>query len=310
MEKSFPFDAVEIEGVPDRVYAADDFAMYFRQFISNGVYPNPSNGLQVVSTNSMVVRVCTGSAFAQGYSYAALEYIDIAIDSAHMSYNRKDIVVVRLDLTGRTFRVLYRPGTAGSNPQPPALMRTDDIYDLQLAEIAVRTNASAVLTSDILDTRLDKTKCGICAAVVSTVDTTTLFNQYQSYFNQQIAAWDTIRNQQSTAWQGQTQQQQDDWDTWFATINLDIQNYATFNFDNLAALSGVTRLTTFSAAGITEAIRLTGTGTLVAQRVTSMMGTSLSAKETLFLPDGTSVSRTSTVTTTFPAGGIQEVVTI
>ena len=62
IEKSFPFDAVEDElGIADRIFYAEDFAGYFAQFISNGVFPNPSTGLKVQSlNNNMVLTVLTG----------------------------------------------------------------------------------------------------------------------------------------------------------------------------------------------------------------------------------------------------------
>ena len=37
-EKSFPFDAEQVSGEYDRVYVADDFAMYFRAFITSGIF--------------------------------------------------------------------------------------------------------------------------------------------------------------------------------------------------------------------------------------------------------------------------------
>ena len=55
-EKSFPFDSVELtDGSYDRAYYSEDFADYFAKFISNGVYPNPSNNLLVESLNNNMV---------------------------------------------------------------------------------------------------------------------------------------------------------------------------------------------------------------------------------------------------------------
>ncbi|HBF65776.1 MAG TPA: hypothetical protein DDW34_08570, partial [Clostridium sp.] len=75
-EFSFPFDAIEDEqtGEFDRTYSAKDFATYFKQFISNGVYPNPSNGLEVEAlTSNMVVTLHSGSGFINGYTYVLPE---------------------------------------------------------------------------------------------------------------------------------------------------------------------------------------------------------------------------------------------
>ena len=51
----------------DRAEEASFFAEYFADFIGNGVYPNPSTGMQVVATGGMSVQVQTGSCFIKGY---------------------------------------------------------------------------------------------------------------------------------------------------------------------------------------------------------------------------------------------------
>ena len=101
-EKYFPFNAVEVEGGPDRVYDAADFAAFFSAFIGNGIYSNPSTNLQVLSlNNNMVVTVNKGSAMINGYGYLTDEDIEVQINTANGSYNRKDIIVVSLDLVER-----------------------------------------------------------------------------------------------------------------------------------------------------------------------------------------------------------------
>ncbi|NLK08803.1 MAG: hypothetical protein GX316_08925, partial [Firmicutes bacterium] len=109
-EKSFPFNSELVDDMPDRQYYAEDFARYFEQFIGNGVYPNPANGLKVVSNDSNVVTVNAGAAFINGYGYELDEDMDIEIDLADPNYNRKDSIVVRLDLENREVNTLYLPG--------------------------------------------------------------------------------------------------------------------------------------------------------------------------------------------------------
>ena len=47
MEKYFPFDAQLNDGIPDRLYYADDFANYFKPLISNGIFAGQGDGLMV-----------------------------------------------------------------------------------------------------------------------------------------------------------------------------------------------------------------------------------------------------------------------
>ena len=48
-----PFNSVD----HDRRYKAEDWAWYFSTFISNGVFPAPSDGLQVVAGDGMTIGV-------------------------------------------------------------------------------------------------------------------------------------------------------------------------------------------------------------------------------------------------------------
>ena len=93
----FPYNSeINDEGVQDRLYDSQDWAEYFRQFISNGVYPNPATGLRVDSIhNSMVLTVRTGAAFLRGRFYLQKRDFQFAINPAHLTLGRRDIVVCR-----------------------------------------------------------------------------------------------------------------------------------------------------------------------------------------------------------------------
>ena len=66
MANSLPFNAVAVDGEYDRVYKAEDWAWYFATFIANGIFPKPSDGLQVVAYSGMEIRVNAGYAFING----------------------------------------------------------------------------------------------------------------------------------------------------------------------------------------------------------------------------------------------------
>lgn len=69
MANSLPFNAVAVDGEYDRVYKAEDWAWYFATFIANGIFPKPSDGLQVVAYSGMEIRVNAGYAFINGYAF-------------------------------------------------------------------------------------------------------------------------------------------------------------------------------------------------------------------------------------------------
>ena len=107
MEKSSFFNSIQAsDGSYDREYLAEDFAKYFSSFIGNGVFPNPSTNLQVLSNNDMTVSIDIGKAFINGYYYENTTKLVKTIDIADGVLNRIDLVVLRLDFTNRE----YEPG--------------------------------------------------------------------------------------------------------------------------------------------------------------------------------------------------------
>lgn len=53
----------------DRKYNADDFNKYFNKIISDGVFSNPSDNLQVKATDSMHVTIEAGEARIKGHYF-------------------------------------------------------------------------------------------------------------------------------------------------------------------------------------------------------------------------------------------------
>lgn len=313
MEKYFPFDATEINGEPDRVYNAADFASFFSQFIGNGIYPNPASNLQVLSLNSnMVITVKSGSAFINGYGYINTEDMLVSINTANSSYNRKDIIVVCLDLVERKITVKYKPGIASANPQEPELTRNSDVYELKLASIMVRSGTQSILQSDITDTRLNKNVCGIVDNIVKSVDTTAIFNQYMDYWNRQ-----KMQNEQ--AWHQQMQSQQQTFnegyqekmqtiDRWYQGVLADVELLKTFDFDNLSELKGAKKTIRFLANGnIEESVIMSSANQKVADRTTSFIGLNIVVTQKIY--KNGAVAKQSTTTTYFKNNGdVEEVI--
>lgn len=180
-EKSSFFNAIINNGIPDRTYKAEEFAKYFGSFIGNGVFPNPSTGLQVVSIdNNMTVRVKLGKAWINGYYYENTDDLILSIDNADGVLKRIDRVVVRLDYINREITCKIKKGTFASSPVVPVLQRDANIYELGIAEVLVENGVIAIYQSKITDTRLNSALCGIVTQTINSIDTTTLYNQLQA----------------------------------------------------------------------------------------------------------------------------------
>lgn len=299
-EFSFPFDAVEDEqGEFDRVYYAKDFATYFKQFISDGIYPNPSSGLDVEAlNNNMTVTVHTGSGYIDGITYALPEDKQFFVPPSHASYNRKDNVVLQLNMTTRKIISVYKEGVASANPQPPSLIRNDDIWELKLAEVLVKSGTQRITQAEITSYKLDSRVCGIVHCVVDHVDTTEIFKQYETYLNQKIAEWNETKAQQKADWQKQMSSQQSDFDArqaiiqaWFDEIQGDISKLQTFDIDNLFAFVGCTKQDRKLGDKYVSTLKYTYSNKKVAELIDEKIGADYVSTLTIYKEDGIGIDR-------------------
>ncbi|QOK28069.1 hypothetical protein IIE26_05215 [Cytobacillus oceanisediminis] len=195
----------------DRIYKADFFAEYFASFIANGVFPNPSTGLQVMANTGMTVNIKAGKAWIKGYYFANDADYTLQLDVADGVLKRIDRIGLRLDFSSREISPVIIKGVFASSPVAPALQRDADAYEIALADVYINNGTISISQVNITDQRLNTSLCGIVHGTVSQVDTTTIFNQYQAWFNDitssvegEIDAWQAV--------------QQQEFDTWFQSI--------------------------------------------------------------------------------------------
>lgn len=195
----------------DRRYKSNHFAEYFASFIANGIFPNPSNTLQVYEKTNMTVTVKPGKAWINGY-FAINEYdYDLTLDNADGILNRIDRIVLRLDFNARSIDLSVKKGAFASAPVAPILQRDADAHELALADIYVTKGTTFIRQANIADQRLDKALCGVVHGTVSQVDTTTIFNQYSAWFAETTGKTESEINQ----WQLTVKAK---FDQWFASI--------------------------------------------------------------------------------------------
>lgn len=173
------------EGMPiyDRAEEASFFAQYFANFIGNGIYPNPSNGMQVVFDTDRIVKVSEGYCFIKGYLGIA-ENDEVVLDEPDTMYARVDRIVARLNIEDREITIKVKKGIPSEEPVPTDIERNSNIYELALADIRINKGATSISQANITDMRLDNSVCGIVTGVIDQVDTTTLFNQYLTWFEE------------------------------------------------------------------------------------------------------------------------------
>ena len=204
----------------DRRYDAAWFAEYFATFIGDGVFPNPSNGLQLVEGQGMRTTIKAGKGWIKGhYVTNDSDYI-IQHDIADGILKRIDRIVLRLNHIKRQIEIVLKKGSQASNPTAPTIQRDAEAYELVLADIFINAGTTQITQANITDQRLNNSLCGIVHGVVNQVDTTSVFNQYQSWFNNysvskanEFSAW---QNNVTTALEAWIDGQEAHFNAWMA----------------------------------------------------------------------------------------------
>lgn len=153
----------------DRVYNATDFAAYFGKLVSNGIFYTAPTNLQVTSGSGMAVNIAAGSAWINGYSYENTDALELNLTTASGVNPRIDRVVVRFSAVERRIYLAVLTGTPAEVPSAPTLTRSNDTFELGVADILVPKGSVTVTALNITDTRLNTALCGLVNSLVTAV---------------------------------------------------------------------------------------------------------------------------------------------
>ena len=168
----------------DRVYLAEQFAAYFASFIGNGIFGKSMQELEVTANDNMSTTVHSGQAWINGWWYRNTSDYTLNHSVADGVLSRIDVIVLRWDNSARDMYLTVIEGTPSANPVKPDLVRNADYYDLQLDVVSVPAGAIRITQAQITDTRLDNSVCGLVTGVVDQIDTTGLFSQFQTAYQE------------------------------------------------------------------------------------------------------------------------------
>ena len=162
MERCGFFNAKLVDGVYDRIYNAKDYNDNLGAVISNGVRRSGDDDLKVNAESGMNFTVGVGRAWISGAWYYNDSTYRGTVPNANVTLPRIDRVILRYNGQDdvRNIAISYLTGTPNSNPQPPALTRSGQVYDICIAEIRVGANTTVINQVDITDKRPDKDVCG------------------------------------------------------------------------------------------------------------------------------------------------------
>ena len=216
----------------DRLYNAEQMTLYFEGLIGNGIYENIGDKFQVTAGEGMTVTVGTGRAMIKSRWVKNDAAVTLQIDAASSQYNRYDAIFLRYNANTREIGLVLVKGENTSGvPSSPHYIRTNDIYDLQLAVVKVMKNTTAITQDMIVDFRMSAL-CGFVTGLIKQVDTSTLYDQWQ-------AAYENYYAQTTAALDAYFEAKKAEYETWFASLTQELRVDTTLkSYYNTVAVSG------------------------------------------------------------------------
>lgn len=176
----------------DRVYNADQMSSIFEGLISSGVYASIGNKLAVQPNEGMTIQINTGRGWFGGrWVVNDSEYL-LTLDPADVTLNRYAAICVRVDNTVevRKAHPYIKYGEVATNALKPSMERTDEIKEYCLAYVYIPAGAMEITASNIQDTRGNTELCGWVTGLIEQLDSTTLFEQFESLFTDWLNSLD------------------------------------------------------------------------------------------------------------------------
>lgn len=161
------YSALYINNGYDNIYQSGEISKLFNGLIIDGVYlssrpDDPTNKQFMVSadTNDMHIIVAPGKAWFLGTFTVSDSDIQLAIDSADLSYDRIDAVVIEVNnrftgsdpgpvFTERFNSIKVITGTPASTPVKPTMVHENGIDQYPIAYITVSNGVTAIRPYDI-----------------------------------------------------------------------------------------------------------------------------------------------------------------
>lgn len=237
------FDAVE----NDRLYSAEDMNRPYKKLISNGVFATPSGEasdyLQVLTAeDGMNVIVSAGYALIGDKWFENPSDLMITLTQNSEVLTRIDSIVAQVDKTqaGRAGNIVYRKGTASSNPVHPDINTEEDIAEFRLADIRISPSCVEITQSLITDCR-GSDECPWVTSLIYQVDTSTLYAQwqaaYQEYYDDTQSSVEAFLESLRQTLNAFISEEEDEFNTWFQEmkdqLSEDAAGHLQLQLDNL-----------------------------------------------------------------------------
>lgn len=222
------FNAIkQSDGTYDRTYNADQMSTYFEGLVSDGVYESVDDAMQVLAGTGMQVQVGAGRAIIDSKWIKNTAAYPLTINAAHVTLNRYTAIIIRLDLSARTIVITTKDGENATTPVKPVIANSETIKELCLAYVYVGRGVTAITQANIEDTRPDNNVCGWVTGIVQQVDTSKLFLQWQTAYEEFYKQMQSWQNEQETGFSGWQNEQETEFSDWQQQQETGFSNWET-----------------------------------------------------------------------------------
>lgn len=147
---ALPFDGVAIGSSTWREFQRRHLALLRGISASDGlVYTEAEAGLRVARLNATTVQVTSGSGWANGVAFWNESAKNLAVAAAHATYNRYDMVAVRVNMIDKNASLVVKQGTPAATPVSPAMDKSSaPYYEVPLAHLTVAAGQGVTVVQD------------------------------------------------------------------------------------------------------------------------------------------------------------------
>lgn len=176
-------------------YTAEQAGAYFACRTS-GVFPGENNLKVTVSdAENRKLTLSPGVAWFNtestwGKVYCNTADIIFSLPAADAALKRIVRIIVRWDRNANAFSAQMLTGTAASSPSAPSISRTDEVYDLVLADYLINAGESEASAARLTDQRANEAVCGYTSDGVVRIPTETMYAQFQAWLDLLEEAYD------------------------------------------------------------------------------------------------------------------------
>lgn len=173
-------------GTDIRTYYNSDFSHLMSLMIKDGIHQNYGHQFITLPGSGLEVIVQTGECWFNEVWVRNDADLPITVPAAPIvsGYSRIDAVAIKIDNTTavREGTIEYVAGAASSTPSAPVLTDTDDVHWHLICLVTVPANATSINAANV-ENKIGTTTTPFITGILSTIDITTLLNQWSGQFS-------------------------------------------------------------------------------------------------------------------------------